>query len=145
MKKWIYLSLSLVVMAALLLAACKKEKELSFTEAAKPLTGSWKIVKVLRNGEDMTSRFGFAAFRISFQDSAYTITNPVPFIVSANGHWSFDDPQYPMELSFRQEGGNEVKPAFRYPVVKGKRSLTLTFSPGCPQNKYEFTLEPLPQ
>ncbi|MDF2192316.1 DUF5004 domain-containing protein [Paraflavitalea sp. CAU 1676] len=145
MKKWINLSLAVLALTILVLAACQKEKELVFTESNKPLTGSWKIVKALRNGEDMTSRFDFTAFRINFKDSSYTITDPVPFVVNKNGKWRFDDPQYPLELTFQPEGGNATKPVFKYPVVKGKRSLILTFSPGCTSSKYEYTLEPLPQ
>ena len=143
MKKWTKILMASLAVIVLATAACQKEKEMDFTEAAKPLTGSWKIVKVVRNGEDLTSRFNFAAFRISFTESAYSITNPVPFVVSKNGKWQFDDPQYPMELSFTPDGGSAVKPTFRYPVVKGKRNLVLLFSPGCTQNNYEYTLEPL--
>lgn len=135
--------MSCLVLIALVTAACQKEKELHFTESNKPLTGNWKIVKVLRNGEDMTARFDFSAFRIAFTESDYTITGQAPFVVSRNGKWQFDDPQYPMELSFTPEGSDAVKPEFRYPVVNGRRNLVLTFSPGCQQNKYEYTLEPL--
>jgi hypothetical protein len=144
MKKWINTSLTLLVLVLLVVVACRK-KEMQFTESNKPLTGQWKIVKVIRNGEDLTARYDFTAFRIAFQDRSYTITNPVPFVVSKNGHWYFDDPQYPMELSFRPDGGASIKPLFKYPVVKGRRNLVLTFSPGCTQNKYEYTLEPLAQ
>lgn len=142
MKKYLN---ALVPALLIIIAACKKDK-LVFTEANKPLTGSWKIIKAVRNGEDLTTAYDFTKFRISFADSSYTLTEPVPFVVSKNGHWSFDDPQYPNELSFRQDGSNtSIKPTFRYPVVKGRRNLVLTFSPGCTANKYEYTLEPLPQ
>jgi hypothetical protein len=145
MKKWIQIPLLGIVCLLLLLMACRK-KEMQFVESGKKLTGSWKISKVVRNGEDLTAQYDFSAFRIAFQDSSYAITNPVPFVVSKNGKWAFDDPQYPMELSFRAEGTNTaVKPLFKYPVVKGHRSLILTFSPGCASNKYEDTLEPVAQ
>jgi hypothetical protein len=143
MKKWKNILMALLAAITLVTAACQKEKELRFTESNKPLTGAWKIVKVLRNGEDMTARFDFTAFQINFTQDAYTIDHPVPFPVNKNGKWQFDDPQYPMELSLTPDGGNAVKPEFRYPVVKGKRNLVLVFSPGCRQNKYEYTLEPL--
>lgn len=132
-----------MVAITMVIAACQKEKEMHFTESNKPLTGAWKIVKVVRNGEDMTNRFNFASFRINFTQDSYTIDNPVPFLVNKNGKWQFDDPQYPMELSFTPDGGSALKPGFRYPVVKGKRNLVLIFSPGCHQNQYEYTLEPL--
>lgn len=145
MKKAIHIPIRLLLFAALMFTACRK-KDLVFTEAQKPLNGQWKITKVIRNGEDLTTQYDFTAFRINFQDSAYTLTAPVPFVVSKNGTWHFDDPQYPMELSFTPQGATaSVKPVFRYPVVKGKRNLVLTFSPGCTANKYEYTLEPLDQ
>lgn len=143
MKKWIQITGACLALIALGMAACQKEKERHFTESNKPLTGSWKIVKVLRNGEDMTARFDFSAFRIHFTESNYTLTGPAPFVVSKNGKWQFDDPQYPMELSFTPEGSAAVKPGFRYPVVNGRRNLVLSFSPGCQHNIYEYTLEPL--
>lgn len=142
MKKFLYALLSMLI---LIIAGCRK-KELEFTEAAKPLNGTWKIVKAVRNGEDMTTLYDFSAFRINFSDSTYTITDPVPFVVNKNGKWHFDDPQYPLELSMQADGSaTVVKPVLRYPVVKGNRNLVLTFSPGCITNKYEYTLEPLPQ
>jgi hypothetical protein len=133
-----------LVFALVTVAACQK-KEQVFTESDKPLNGAWKIVKAIRNGEDITARFDFSTFRITFADSSYTLTDPVPFVVAKNGKWNFDDPQYPQTLSLLPAGSaTPVNPIFRYPVVKGKRSLILTFSPGCTSNKYEYTLEPLP-
>lgn len=135
--------MAVLAVVTLVTVSCQKEKELHFTESNKPLTGAWKIVKVLRNGEDMSARFDFTSFRINFTETNYSITNAVPFLVNKDGKWQFDDPQYPMELSLIPDGGSAVKPEFRYPVVKGKRNLVLIFSPGCAQNRYEYTLEPL--
>jgi len=98
-------------------------------------------VQALRNGTDLTNRFDFSRFRISFSDSSYTITNLVPFLVSKNGHWNFDDPGYPAQVFFRAEGGASATSTVNYPVVKGVRNIILSFSPGCTSNTYTYTLE----
>ncbi len=80
----------------------------------------------------MTARFDFTAFRINFTQDAYTIDHPVPFPVNKNGKWQFDDPQYPMELSLTPDGGNAVKPEFRYPVCERKAQPGAGLQPGLP-------------
>jgi hypothetical protein len=121
--------------------SCKKENTDTPPEPAKKLTGSWKIVKALRNGTDLTARFNFADFRINFVDSAYTITNPVPFLVSKSGTWTFDDPLYPFKMSFKTGSAAAVTSTIQYPVLNGVRNIVITFSPGCQSNAYQYTLQ----
>ncbi len=120
--------------------SCKKESVLTPSEPVKEIDGSWKIIKALRNGTDLTNRFDFSAFRIKFSNNSYTIENPVPFIVSKAGTWKFDDPVYPFNISFNT-GVDSAKSAIQYPVVAGVRNLVISFSPGCTLNTYQYTLQ----
>ncbi|HYH57086.1 MAG TPA: DUF5004 domain-containing protein [Anseongella sp.] len=135
-----YLSVFLV---AALLAACKTE-EFYFQEPGKDIAGTWEVVKVMRNGADITSRVA-GGFEITFQEngSDYDLGgNALPFIVSKKGTWSFDDPAYPFAISFRAEGSaGEVTVPFLFPVSGGKRQIQFSFSPGCGGNTYEYLLE----
>ncbi|RYY55609.1 MAG: DUF5004 domain-containing protein [Chitinophagaceae bacterium] len=140
LKKICFISALLLVLAAVLYS-CKKENTSLPAEPQKAIDGSWKIVQALRNGTDLTSRFDFSKFRIVFSDSSYTLTNPVPFLVTKNGHWSFDDPQYPAKVFFRAENGVSATSSVNYPVVKGIRNIIISFSPGCVSNSYTYTLE----
>lgn len=141
LKKLTFLTTILLLLVAVLYTSCKKENTKRPAEPVKQIDGSWKIIKALRNGTDLTNRFDFSKFRISFSDSSYTVTEPVPFLVSKNGNWSFDDPDYPFAVYFRATGEPEATSTVQYPVVKGVRNLILSFSPGCTSNTYEYTLE----
>jgi Domain of unknown function (DUF5004) len=134
------LSISVIIFI-LIGFSCKKENTTIPPEPVKAINGSWKIVKALRNGTDLTARFDFSSFRITFSDSTYSIENMVPFIVSQNGKWSFDDPQYPFKISFVTQGGLSKSSDMLYPVVKGVRNIVISFSPGCTLNTYQYTLE----
>ena len=137
MKKIILLQMLLL---AAVLFACKPERLAVPAEPVKDIQGSWQVIRATRNGTDLTSRFDFSKFRIHFTDSAYTLENPLPFIVSKNGRWAFDNPNYPFTLSFTLPDSTTQSP-FQYPVVSGKRNIILTFSPGCSSNSYQYTLQ----
>ena len=130
-----------VIILLLLVFSCKKENAVAPAEPVKAITGNWKIIKAVRNGADLTARFDFSAFRINFADSAYTITDQVPFIVSKNGKWSFDDPQYPFKMFFTAQSDTTKSTAILYPVVDGVRNIVISFSPGCTTNIYQYTLQ----
>ena len=120
--------------------SCKKEKTIIQDEPVKDITGTWKIIKAMRNGTDLTDRFGFGDFRIKFSDSSYTITNLVPFITSKDGTWRFDDPQYPFQITFTSSG-DAKNSTVQYPIVNGLRNIVVSFSPGCSLNTYQYTLQ----
>ena len=122
-------------------SSCRVEKLDVPFEPTKDITGNWKITKVTRNGTDLTTRFDFTAFRINFKDSAYALTNPVPFLVNTNGNWHFDDPNYPFRIALTAKDSATKTSLLLYPVVAGKRNLILTISPGCTLNAYQYTLE----
>lgn len=123
------------------LISCKME-EITTVESVKQIQGSWQITKATRNGTDITEKFDFSPFRITFQaDGNYQIQHPLPFIVAKDGVYSLDDPQYPFQIKFKEaETNREVGSSFDYPIVAGTRNLYLTFSAGCSSNTYVYTL-----
>lgn len=134
-------------MTALMMTSCSAFSDDSDpyggTEAAKNLSGVWKLKTVTRNSVDITSLMDFSKFKLNLNsDGTYTIDNYLPFIVLDNGTWSIDDPSYPFLLSFKEQSANAALDVeLSYPVVNGSRALSITFSPGCFTNKYTYTLE----
>lgn len=146
MKKLNKINFLLVALSALIWASCKVDKITPVSEPIKDLTGTWKVIKASRNGSDLfalvdTNVVSFNKFTITFKGNAYTLNNPLPFIVSQNGTYALDNPQYPFSIAFTQTGSSApASTAFTYPIVNGVRVLTLVFSPGCPQNSYSYSL-----
>ena len=137
-------SLFAIVTAACIGAAtvaCRPEHLTVPAEPIKTVTGSWQIIKATRNGTDITSGFNFTAFRINFADSSYTLDSLVPFIVSKNGKWAFDNPTYPFNMIFTVPDSTPASFPLLFPVTNGQRNIILTFSPGCKNNSYQYTLQ----
>jgi Domain of unknown function (DUF5004) len=130
-----------VLLLGCILFSCKIEHVNPPNEPLKNITGSWGIIHATRNGTDLTSSFDFTHFRIVFTDTSYAIDSLVPFVVSRNGRWAFDDPQYPFNLIFTPADSPNVSTPFTFPVTGGVRNIILTFSPGCPSNAYQYTLQ----
>ncbi len=132
----------IMALAAILWTSCKVTEVAPLPESKKDLTGTWKVIQATRNGTNLIPLFDFSQFTITFNGStgAYTLNNPVPFIVPANGKYSTDDPQYPFSITFTPTGGQAMPTAFNYPIIAGSRQIIMTFSPGCAQNSYVFTL-----
>jgi len=133
--------LTLLTICTTGLIACKPEHLVLPGEPVKQLSGNWQIIKATRNGTDLTTRFDFSHFRIHFTDSSYAIDSLVPFIVSKNGKWAFDDPTYPFSISFQPADSIAKRSPLQYPVTNGQRNLIISFSPGCSQNSYQYTLQ----
>jgi hypothetical protein len=135
----------LLALSTVIWASCKTEKVETVTETTKSIAGSWKIIKVTRDGTDITTYNGldFTQFRINFTTNAYTLVNPLPFIVTANGTYSLNDPQVPTQITFTASGSQAITTNFVYPIVTGVRNINLQFSanPGCNDNTYIYTLE----
>ncbi|MCC8425812.1 DUF5004 domain-containing protein [Mucilaginibacter sp. UR6-11] len=136
-----HLSLLLIMAVVLLASACKTEKVLPQKEALKDISGNWQVIKATRNGTDLTAIVDFSQFRLNFTNGNYTLQNKLPFLVDQNGSFSLDDPQYPYKITFIATGKQPVSTAFTYPIVNGKRQLSLTFSPGCANNSYIYVLQ----
>ncbi len=113
------------------------------TEASKDLSGVWKLKTVTRNNIDITNQMDFTQFTLSLNhDGTYSIQNYIPFIVREDGTWGIDNPDYPFLLTFKESSSSEATNVeLSYPVVDGKRALSITHSPGCFRNSYTFTME----
>lgn len=137
-KQWLLLCILLTCVYSCDLAEANEEFAV---ESEKSIIGTWHIINVTRNGQDITEKFDFSRFRVNFlPDQSYTIENPVPFFVYDNGMWAVDDPQYPFKISF--EGTDDPASAdFSYPIIKGERQMHFTFSPGCSNNTYKYSLK----
>jgi len=141
LKLFLKVILLLLLAPALFITSCKVEKIAPQSESTKDISGSWKVIRATRNGTDITSIIDFSQFRVKFDSQGnYTLVNSLPFLVTANGKYALDDPQYPFKITFTPTGGSTVSTAFNYPIVAGSRQLNMTFSPGCPQNTYVYTL-----
>ncbi len=138
MKKVVFI---LILLLNVGMFSCKTEKISVPKEPIKALNGSWKIIAATRNGADLIARFDFSKFRVNFTDSTYTIDSLVPFLVSKNGKWFFDDPVYPFSISFTTPDNLIKASQIIYPVVNGQRNLIMTISPGCISNTYQYTLQ----
>jgi len=131
----------LILFVMMVFASCKVERLSPVAESTKDISGDWTVIAATRNGTDLMSTIDFSQFKVSFKDGKYTLINRLPFLVSKDGSYSFDDPQYPFKISFTATGSPAVATAFTYPIVNGIRQLTLTFSPGCPGNTYVYTFK----
>ena len=135
--KWL-----LILLTGFAWTSCKVESLKPAVESAKDISGNWVVIAATRNGTDLTSIVDFSQFKVSFNQGKYTLVNKLPFLVSQDGTYSLDDPQYPFQISFTAMGSTTpVSTAFTYPIVNGVRQLTLTFSPGCPNNTYIYTFK----
>ena len=133
---------SCILLLGSFIFSCKVEHATPPNEPMKNIAGSWGIIHATRNGTDMTNGFDFSNFRIVFTDSTYAIDSLVPFIVTTKGKWVFDDPQYPFNLIFTPaDSSKSILAPFLFPVTGGVRNIILTFSPGCPSNSYQYTLQ----
>jgi len=139
LSHWVFTVLSLIT-----LSSCEEEMSNIVTdETAKDVTGNWKVLKLTRNGEDLSKRLDLNDFQISFKaDGTYSLSEQLPFVVNDAGNYTLSDPQFPFSLILQPEGETtEVPVKFQFPVVKGKRQLSLTFSLGCSSNTYQFDFE----
>ena len=138
--------MSIVLLGATLYGCHTFKDELTpdiYEEVPKQLDGTWKLKRVVRNGMDITELMDFSRFRLVLKsDSTYSIEHYLPFLVRKDGTWSIDDPTYPFFLTFREEGQTgTARTDITYPILDGKRHITLTISPGCSSNSYTYSFE----
>lgn len=121
-----------------------KDNEFSnYNESYKNIDGVWQLKTVSRNGIDITNTMNFSQFRLNLNaDGSYTLENYLPFAVKKDGKWRVDDPQYPFNLIFRENNSNnDVTISLKYPIVDGKRVISISLSPGCKNNTYIYEFE----
>lgn len=121
-----------------------KDNEIhEYAETIKHIDGVWQLTSVNRNGVDITQTMDFTQFRLNLnEDGTYSIDNYLPFAVKQNGTWKVDDPQYPFNLIMKEDGSTgEVTIKLKYPIVEGKRKISVSVSPGCFRNTYQYVLE----
>ena len=144
MKNKIFLNLLYAMLIMFSVAACKKESVVVADEGVKDIIGAWKIKTLVRNGEDLSARLDLSKFRIIFNaDGTYTFVDKMAFVTNEPGTFSLDDPQYPFELVITPQTQTATTLKFQFPVIEGKRQLSLTLRPGCASNiyVYNFTRE----
>ena len=115
-----------------------------YEEVPLDVSGNWEIVKVSRNGVEITSLMDFTQFKLNLNnDGSYSIDNYLPFVVKErSGRWEVDDPNYPFRLFFYDNNGaNKITSSFYYPPVGGVRQLSLTFPTGCYSNTYTYVFK----
>ncbi|HOK35643.1 MAG TPA: DUF5004 domain-containing protein [Paludibacteraceae bacterium] len=114
-----------------------------YKESVKDLSGVWQLKTVSRNGIDISSTMNFSQFHLNLNpNGSYTLENYLPFAVKDNGEWRVDDPQYPYNLILRENNSSEdITIGLKYPIVNGKRIISITLSPGCQSNTYVYVFE----
>ena len=135
-----------IILAVFWACSPTTDKEETYAEPVKDITGSWSVVSVVRNGQDITGLVDFSQFRINFlADGTYTFDHYLPFVVSKPGTWSLDDNQYAYKINFVENGQEARNVEFTYPITDGNRQIQISGSPGCPSNTYTYTLEKISQ
>jgi hypothetical protein len=139
--KWTFMLFALTCMVC----SCsdfKDSTDYNIEEQDKQLSGSWRISKATRNGLDITRLMDFSQFEITFnEDQTYTIENYLPFLVRENGTWEIDNPKFPSQIAFTENGAAGKVSTFEYVIVGGERQMILTFVPGYKTNSYVYTFE----
>lgn len=145
MKPLMRIVFLMTILSVMIGSSCKTEKTQIVTETVKDISGSWKIVKVVRDGTDITMYNGldFSQFRVNFSNNTYALVNKLPFIVSQDGTYTLNDPQVPTQITFTPAGSAAVTTTFDYPITVGVRTINLTFTanPGCNNNSYVYSLQ----
>ncbi|MBE8715334.1 DUF5004 domain-containing protein [Sphingobacterium hungaricum] len=124
--------------------SCKDEiSKMVFDETNKDITGNWKVVQLTRNGEEIGKRMDLSGFYINFKnDGTYDLSEELPFVLNEEGNYTLSDPQYPFGIILHPKGQTNTVPVkFQFPIVKGERQLSLSFSLGCSTNTYQYQFE----
>ena len=129
-----------LLLASLTILSCKDEVATLVTdESLKDVTGTWKVVSLTRNGEELATRIDLSKFRVTFKaDGTYTLADQLAFAVGGPGTYKLNDPQYPYSLVLTEQAKSPKTVKFQFPVIEGKRQLSLTLSPGCTGNTYQY-------
>lgn len=134
----------MITMVSWGLVSCEDDSsKIPVEEPIKIITGNWKVSQIIRNGENLTERLKIDKYTIDFkEDGTYLISDQLPFIVKGAGTYVLGDSQYPFTLRLKPAAvNNDITVKLQYPVIKGKRQLSLSLSLGCTGNTYEYNFE----
>ena len=141
-----------IIIISLLIFSCEDEAYINpdgFTEKTIDISGSWKLDKILQNGNDITDFVNVQDFELNF---SYDISNKpwffditksgVPFATElSSGSWEFDDITYPTEINFTDHVRvNVVAKIADLPLVPQRNVLVVEFQSDCSDNVYVYTL-----
>lgn len=136
---------ALAVVAAITAVSCDSYKDTDnigrIVEADKNLAGVWQLAAVTRNGVEITNQMNCGQFKLRLEENGrYMLENRLPFPVSDDGVWEVDDPAHPFMITFKEDDvyGEPVAVDILFPIVDGKRQLSITHSPGCESNNYIY-------
>ncbi|WP_158534908.1 DUF5004 domain-containing protein [Mucilaginibacter hurinus] len=142
--------ISIIIIMTGVMTSCKTERLKIQPESVKDITGTWKVVKAVRNGSAIFNADGlnvnygvdYAGFRVNFNsDKTFKLSNNIPFVQNSNGTFSLDNQDYTTLITLKGEGEVPVTANFNYPFAVGKRQLIINFNSGCFRNTYQYTLE----
>lgn len=128
-----------IIAFALFLGSCEDDESINqegLKEFTVDISGSWSIVNVSQNGNDITNLFDFQPLNLNLIynggiPSSYELTggSGVPFALrSLSGELVFNDLTYPTELFF--EGGHTVKFDAVDPIVSRVALLNYQLNKG---------------
>lgn len=138
-----------IIAFALFLGSCEDDESINqegLKEFTVDISGSWSIVNVSQNGNDITNLFDFQPLNLNLIynggiPSSYELTggSGVPFALrSLSGELVFNDLTYPTELFF--EGGHTVKFDAVDPIVSKGSFIKLSVEQGC-SNTYVYSFK----
>jgi hypothetical protein len=142
------LKVSAILIIALFYLGCDNDVDIpdgAFDERIVDLNGSWTVSSVLQNGVDITDRMEFSRIDLQLNSNAegpssFTIENDgLPFLVTRDGEWSYDDNIYPTQMIFTAAGESRTA-AFATPPISGGDDFTISFALGCADNTYTYLL-----
>ena len=117
----------------------------AFDENTVDLRGTWTVAGVTLNGVDISDRMEFSRMTLQLEmdgngPTGYQIENDgIPFLVTENGSWFYDDKVYPTLISFDSPGKNAIA-TFSEPPLSGGSNFSIAFSLGCADNIYVYHL-----
>ncbi|MEY8686739.1 DUF5004 domain-containing protein [Bacteroides sp. AN502(2024)] len=146
MKQRIYLT-AVVLLTMLWMVSCDTFSASSDPdknmEQEKDVSGTWQLITVSRNGNDITDAMDFSQFKLHLKkDGNYTIENYLPFVVRHDGKWKVDDVYFPFRIYFTEEGStDQASTEILFPITNGERNIIITHSPGCVMNSYTYVFK----
>lgn len=111
------------------------------------VSGTWSIVSVWQNGNDITNVFDFSSLNLELiysggEPVSYSITGAtgVPFALkSTEGELIFNDVKFPTELIFL--GNQNVTFNAVDPIISKGGFMKLSVHLGCADNAYVYSLK----